>query len=99
MTFEEAFAAVDRLVQHYDETSDDRKKKSDKPKDKKKDDASKLDDSSKKKKALKCWICIGPNTVKNCPSKPKVVAIAQSDVRNEGASVGMMQILGASATT
>ena len=98
-TFEEAFAAVDRLVEHYDETPDDRKKKSDKPKDKKKDDASKLDDSSKTKKALKCWICAGPHTVKNCPSKPKVAAIAQPDARNEGASVGMMQILGASATT
>ena len=47
-TLEEAFAAVDRLVEHYDETSDDRKKKSDKSKDKKKDDASKSDDSSKK---------------------------------------------------
>ena len=44
-TLQEAFAAVERLVEHYDETSDDRKKKSDKPKDKKKDDASKSDDS------------------------------------------------------
>ena len=40
-TLEEDFAVVDRLVEHYDETSDDRKKKSDKPKDKKKDDSSK----------------------------------------------------------
>eukprot|EP00253_Pinus_taeda_P011267 PITA_11267 len=38
-TLEEAFASVDRLVEHYDETSDDRKKKSDKPKDKKKEEA------------------------------------------------------------
>ena len=29
-TLEEAFADVDRLVEHYDETSDDKKKKSDK---------------------------------------------------------------------
>ena len=42
-TLEEAFVAGDRLVEHYDETSDDRKKKSDKPKDKKKEDASKSD--------------------------------------------------------
>lgn len=34
-TLEEAFAAVDRLVEHYDETYDDRKKKSDKQKEKK----------------------------------------------------------------
>jgi len=98
-TLEEAFAVVDRLVEHYDGTSDDKKKKSDKSKEKKKDDASKADDSSKTKKALKCWICAGPHMVKNCPSKPKVAAIAQSDAKNEGSSVGMMQILGASATT
>eukprot|EP00253_Pinus_taeda_P021800 PITA_21800 len=96
-TLEEAFAAVDRLVEHYDETSDDRKK-SDKPKDKKKGDASKSDDSSKTKKVLKCWICAGPHTVKNCPSKPKVAAIAQSNAKNEEASVGMMQILGGATT-
>ena len=35
---EEAFATVDRLVEHYDETFDERKK-SNKPKEKKKDDA------------------------------------------------------------
>ena len=97
-TLEEAFAAVDRLVDHYDETSDE-KKKSDKPKEKNKDDASKSDDGSKTKKPLKCWICARPHMVKNCPSKPKVAAIAQSDGKNEDASVGMMQILGASATT
>jgi len=58
-TLEEAFAAVDRLVEHYDEISSDKKKKSDKPKEKKKDDASKSGDSLKTKKALKCWICAG----------------------------------------
>jgi len=94
---EEAFAAVDRLVEHYDETSDDRKKKSDKPKDKKKEDASKSDDSSKMKKVLKCWICAGPHTVNNFPSKPKVATIAQSNAKNEEASMGMMQILGVAA--
>ena len=99
ITLEEAFVVVDRLVEHYDETSADKKKKSDKPKEKKKDDASKSDDSSKMKKALECWIFVGPHTVKNCPSRSKVAAIAQSDAKNEGASVGMMQILGASATT
>jgi len=67
-TLEEAFADVDRLVEHYDETSNEKKKKSNKPKEKKKDDASKSDDSSKMNKALKCWICAGPHTVKNCPS-------------------------------
>eukprot|EP00253_Pinus_taeda_P026166 PITA_26166 len=98
-TLEEAFATVDRLVEHYDETSDDRKKKSDKPKEKKKEDASKSDDNSKTKKALKCWICAGPHTVKNFPSKTKVAVIAQSNAKNEEASVGMMQILGVAAAT
>ena len=37
--------------------------------------------------------------MKNCPSKPKVATIAQSRAKNEGASMGTMQILGASATT
>ena len=83
-TLEEAFAAVDRLVEHYDETSDDKKKKSNKPKEKNKDDTLKSDDSSKTKKALKCWICAGPHMVNNCPSKPKVAAIAQSNAKNEG---------------
>ena len=55
-TLEEDFVVVDRLVEHYDETSDE-KKKSDKPKEKKKDDASKSDDGSKTKKALNFWIC------------------------------------------
>ena len=87
-TLEEAFAAVDRLVEHYDETSDDRKQKFDKPKEKKKDDASKSNDDSKMKKALKCWICAGPHMVKNCPSRPKVAAIAQSNMKDEEASVG-----------
>ena len=41
-TLEEAFAAVDRLVEHYDEASDEKKKKFDKSKEKTtKDDASK----------------------------------------------------------
>ena len=76
-------------MEHYDETYDDRKKKSNKPKEKKKDDASKSDDSSKTKKVLKCWICAGPHTVKNCPSKQKVAMIAQSNAKNEEAFVGM----------
>jgi len=87
------------LVEHYDETFDDKKKKFDKSKEKNKDDASKSDDSLKTKKALKCWICAVPHTVKNCPSKPKVATISQSDAKNEGASVGMIQILSAFATT
>ena len=86
-------------MDHFDETSDDKKKKSKKPKEKKGDDASKADDGSKTKKPLKCWICAGPHTVKNCPSKPKMAAVAQSEEKNDDASVGMMQILGASATT
>eukprot|EP00253_Pinus_taeda_P010563 PITA_10563 len=96
-TLEEAFTAIDRLVDHYDETSNE-KKKSDKPKEKKKDDASEPDDNPKEKKPLKCWLCAGPHVVKNCPSKPKVAVVAQSD-EDDNASVGMMQILGASATT
>eukprot|EP00253_Pinus_taeda_P033550 PITA_33550 len=74
ITLEEAFAAVDRLVEHYDETFDDRKKKSDKPKDKKKDDASKSDDSSKTKKVLKCWICDGPHTILGAATATKVIS-------------------------
>ena len=99
MKLEEAFAAVDKLVEHYDETCDDRKKKYDKPKEKKKEDASKLDYNLKMEKALKCWICAGPHMVKNCPYRPKVAAIAQSNAKEEGASMGMMQILGAAAAT
>ena len=38
-TLEEAFAVVDKFVEHYDETYDERKKKFDKPKEKKKDEA------------------------------------------------------------
>ena len=37
--------------------------------------------------------------MKNCPSRPKVAMISQSNAKNEEASVGMMQILGAAATT
>eukprot|EP00253_Pinus_taeda_P019438 PITA_19438 len=96
-TLEEAFAAIDRLVNHYDETSNE-KKKSDKPKEKKKDDASEPDDNPKEKKPLKRWLCAGRHVVKNCPSKPKVAAAAQSD-EDDNAFVGMMQILGAFATT
>eukprot|EP00253_Pinus_taeda_P019796 PITA_19796 len=95
-TLEEAFAAIDRLVDPYDETSNE-KKKSDKPKEKKKDDASELDDNPKEKNPLKRWLCAEPHVVKNCPSKPKVAAAAQSD-EDDNASVGMMQILCASAT-
>eukprot|EP00253_Pinus_taeda_P035583 PITA_35583 len=81
-TLEEAFATIDRLVEHHDETSDDRKKKFDKPKDKKKEEASKSNDGSKLKKVLKCWICDGPHTVKNCPSKLKLAAIEQSNTND-----------------
>lgn len=52
-TLEEAFAVVDRLVEHYDETCDEKKKKFDKPKEKKKDDASKSDGKSKMKTKTK----------------------------------------------
>ena len=64
-----------------DETCDE-KKNSDKSKEKKKDDASKSDDKSKTKKALKCWVCTEPHTVKDCPSRLKVAAIVQSNTKN-----------------
>ena len=86
-------------MEHYDETSYEKKKKFDKPKEKKKDDASKSNDKSKTKKPLKCWICAEPHTVKNCPSRTNVAAIAQSNTKKEEASMGMMQILGAAAAT
>eukprot|EP00253_Pinus_taeda_P035778 PITA_35778 len=73
-TLEEAFAVVDRLVEHYDETSDDRKKKFDKQKHKKKYDASKSDDSSKTKKVLKCWICAGPHTILGAAATTEVIS-------------------------
>eukprot|EP00253_Pinus_taeda_P009117 PITA_09117 len=96
-TLEEAFTVVDRLVDHYDETSNE-KKKFDKPKEEKKKDTPKADNTPKEKKPLKCLLCAGPHTVKNCPSKPKMVAATQAE-EEDNASVGMMQILGASATT
>jgi len=68
-------------VEHYDETSDEKKKKFDKPKEKKKDDASKLDEKTKMKKPLKCWICVEPHMVNNCPSRLKVASIAQSNMK------------------
>eukprot|EP00253_Pinus_taeda_P022531 PITA_22531 len=96
-TLEEAFAAVDRLVDHYDETSNE-KKNSGNPKEEKRKDAPKTDNAPREKKPLKCWLCAGPHTVKNCPSKPKTVAATQMDEEDD-AEAGMMQILGASATT
>lgn len=90
---------MNRLVEHYDEISNDRKKKSDKPKEKKMDDASKSDDKWKTKKALKCWICVEPHRVKNFPSRPKMAAIARSSAKNEESSMGMMQILGVAIAT
>ena len=80
---------------HYDETSDERKRKSNKPKEKKKDEASNSDE--KTKKPLKCWICVEPHTVKNCPSRLKVAAMAESNMKKEETFVGVMQILGAAA--
>eukprot|EP00253_Pinus_taeda_P007240 PITA_07240 len=73
-TLEEAFAAMDRLVEHYDETSDDRKKKFDKPKEKKKEDASKSDDKSKTKKPLKSWICVEPHTILGAATATEVIS-------------------------
>lgn len=96
-TLEESFVVVDRLVEHYDETSDERKKKSDKPKEKRKDEASKSDE--KTKKPPKCWIFVEPHMVKNFPSRPKVAAIAQSNAKKEEPSVGMMQIFGVATAT
>lgn len=76
-TLEEAFAAVGHLVEHFDEGSDEKKKKYDKSKEKTtKEETSRLNDKSKTKKLLKCWICEEPHTVKNCPSTPKVAAMA-----------------------
>lgn len=86
-------------MENYDETSDEKKKNFDKSKEKKKDDASKSDEKPKTKKALKCWICVEPHTVKNCPSRLKVATIALSNMKKEEAYVGMMHILGAVIAT
>lgn len=67
-------------MEHNDKASDG-KKRFDKPKEKKKYDASKLDEKSKKKKPLKCWICAEPHTVKNSPSRLKVVTIVQTNAK------------------
>eukprot|EP00253_Pinus_taeda_P030757 PITA_30757 len=96
-TLEEAFAAVDRLVDQYDETSSE-KKKFDKPKEKKKEGTPKADSAPKEKKPLACWICAGPYMARIFPSRPKIVVATQEE-EEDNASVGMMQILGASATT
>jgi len=94
-TLEEAFAAVDRLVDHYDETSSE-KRKPEKPKEKKREGTSRVESSAKEKRPLKCWICEGPHMAKNCSSKPKVTAVVQEE-EEDNTSIGMMQILGASA--
>eukprot|EP00253_Pinus_taeda_P003556 PITA_03556 len=96
-TLEEAFAAVDRLVDQYDETSNE-KKKFDKLKEKKKEGNPKADNAPKEKKPLACWICAGPHMAKTCPSRPKAIVAAQEE-EDDNASVGMMQIVEASATT
>ena len=54
-TLEESIVAVDHLVEHYDETSDEKKKKIDKMNKKStKHDAWKSNGKSKTKKPLKC---------------------------------------------
>lgn len=97
-TLEEAFVAVDRLVEHYDEGIKERKKKTDKPKEKfMKEKPSRSNNKSKMNKHLKCWIYEEPHTGKNCPSRPKVAVVAHVDAkkRKEESSIGVMQILGA----
>eukprot|EP00253_Pinus_taeda_P036149 PITA_36149 len=95
-TLEEAFATVDRLVEHFDEGSDEKKKKYDKPKEKTtKEETLRLSEKSKTKKPLKCWICAEPHMVKNCPSRPKVATVTQSSAKKEKTSIGVTQILGA----
>ena len=54
-TLEEAFVVVDRLVEHYDEGTEEKKKKTDKLKEKSTmEESSKLHDKAKTKKPLKC---------------------------------------------
>lgn len=86
-------------MDHFEEIFDDKNKKTKKPKEKKDEGVSKLKDGPKMKKPLRCWLCEGPHTVKNYPSKSKVVVVAQSDDEGNDASVGMMHILSAFATT
>lgn len=98
-TLEEAFATVDHLVEHYDETSHEKKKKFDKRKDKStQDDALKSNDKSKTMQPLKRWICAETHMVKNCPSRLKVAAMAQPNAKKEETYVGVKQILGAATT-
>jgi len=86
-TLEEAFAAVDHLVEHYDEGSNENKKY-DEPKEKAmKEETSRLNDKSKTNKPLKCWICEGSHVVKNCPSKPQY----HSEHRQEFATISIFQ--------
>ena len=77
-------------MEHYDEASDEKKKMFDKPKEKKKYDALKSDENTETKKPLKCWICAESHMVKNCPSRPKVATISQSNTKKDEPSVGMM---------
>eukprot|EP00253_Pinus_taeda_P024246 PITA_24246 len=82
-TLEEAFTTVDRLVEHYDETSDEKKKKFDKPKEKStKDDASKSNDKSKTKKSLKCWICAEAHTILGAAAATEAVSRRDSERNN-----------------
>lgn len=95
-TLEKEFAVVDRLVEHYDEGIEEKKKKNDKLKENStKEEPSRLDDKVKMKKLLKCWICEEPHMVKNFPSRPKVAAISQSNLKKKEENfVGVMHILG-----
>jgi len=70
---EEAFVAIDRLVDRYDEGTEEKKKKSDKPKEKfLKEDEARIGYKPKKKKHLKCGMCECDHAMNNFPSRPKI---------------------------
>ena len=100
---EEAFAIVDKLIEHDVGGSggsggEKKKKPFEKKGDAPKKEAPRPNNAqakSKGKKPLRCWICDEEHTVKNCPSRPKLAAAVQAEKKEP--SVGTMQVLSAAA--
>jgi len=100
-TLEEAFAIVDKLIEH-DVGGGVGGEKKKKPFEKKGEAPRKeahrpnhAQAKMKAKKPLRCWICDEEHTVKNCPSRPKLAAAVQ--VERKEPSAGSMQVLSAAA--